>query len=412
MTLKDSYKTLSAKDFYYDLPNDKIAYHPLENRDDSKLLVYKNDTIIDDVFKNFVYFMDEKVCIVFNQSKVINARLKFFKESGAIIELFCIKPFHLEQNDFNRVLMSRHIAYWECLVGGKKKWKNKTEPIYIDLENKNTLKAFIHEEKEESTVIRFEWDSEFTFNELLVQYGLTPLPPYIKRNTDEEDKERYQTVFGNQYGSVAAPTASLHFTPKILLELKEKNITTSYLTLHVGAGTFLPMKDEWVHAHLMHEELIECTLECIESLITAKKNEKKILAVGTTSCRTLESLYWLGVKLITNTGIQWEGIGLKQWEAYELPSDISALDALYALKFFLLENNKQSILTQTQILIVPGYEFKLVDILQTNFHQPESTLLMLVSAFLGFDTIKKLYNHALENDYRFLSYGDCTLLFK
>lgn len=408
-----SIKNISAKQYFYELPDEKIAYFPLEERDQSKLLVYKSDSIIDDKFSNILDHISDKTLMVFNESKVINARLKFFKETGATIEIFCVKPVELEENNISNVLNTHGNCYWQCLVGGMKKWKNKLEPIYIDLNDKNVLKAYIHEIVDEKIIIKFEWEGNETFNDLLIKYGHTPLPPYIKRDDEEDDKNRYQTVFANNYGSVAAPTASLHFSENILNEIEKRKITKAQLTLHVGAGTFLPMKSEWIDQHSMHEEIMECTLENLITILEALHTQKNILAVGTTATRSLESLYWLGIKLINNIEINWDGIGLKQWEAYELqPKNISAFDALSALKEFMVSNQKDKIVTQTQIFMVPGYEFKIVDILQTNFHQPESTLLMLVSAFLGFDKIKEIYKHAIDNNYRFLSYGDCSLLFK
>ncbi|MBS1760996.1 MAG: S-adenosylmethionine:tRNA ribosyltransferase-isomerase [Bacteroidetes bacterium] len=413
-------KHIFIKDYTYTLPEECIAKYPLAQRDASKLLIYQEGFIEEDIYQNVSAHIPEGSLLVFNNTKVIEARLLFQKPSGGIIEIFCLEP-HTQYADITTAMMQQKKVWWHCLVGGASKWKNGQilEKKIIASDRIITLNAKFIEKRDNYFIIELYWSpEELHFAEVLHFAGAIPLPPYIKRKAEESDKDRYQTIYAKTDGSVAAPTAGLHFTQKIFDNLNEKNIHTAYATLHVGAGTFQPVKSDNIQEHEMHTEWIEVSEELIDELLN---QQQPIIAVGTTSLRTLESLYWIGLKLLKEdfpgTPLPNEVLFLKQWEAYQLMRyQTSPRVALQAIKDWLKKNSTTQIIAKTQILIVPGYEFKIVNGLITNFHQPQSTLLLLVAAFLG-DTDtnntmqwKKIYDYALKNNFRFLSYGDGSLL--
>ncbi len=399
---------ISIKDYSYSLPEEKIALFPLAQRDASKLLVYKEGKIEETVFANIAALVPPQTLMVFNNTKVMNARIRFKKITGAAIEIFCLEPLGII-TEYSSVMNTTQKMQWNCLVGGAAKWKNEVleKNILVDGEPV-VLKAKLIEKLSDAYCIELSWiPASFSFADIIEAAGDTPLPPYIKRSTDAEDSSRYQTIFALRQGSVAAPTAGLHFTENIFKKLAAKNISKTFVTLHVGAGTFKPVKAATMQHHEMHAEYMDVDEQTILQL---KKNIGKIAPVGTTSLRTIETLYWLGVKTFLNPGEKM--LFLKQWDVYEEPlvsSCISATDALQALLNWIQQNNRKNIFTQTQLLIAPGYRFRVANILVTNFHQPQSTLLLLVAAAIGNDW-KKMYDYALQNDFRFLSYGDANLI--
>jgi S-adenosylmethionine:tRNA ribosyltransferase-isomerase len=400
---------ISIANYNYDLPQSKIALFPLEQRDQSKLLVYKNQTIADEVFENIAAHIPEKSLLIFNDTKVINARILFSKATGSTIEVFCLEPTGAFTN-YETVMQATSSTTWKCLVGGAAKWQEDSLQKLVTIGGKKVLliaKKISHAEG--AYVIEFSWnDSTITFAEIIHEAGNVPLPPYLKRKADNTDENRYQTIYATHEGSVAAPTAGLHFTNAVLEKAAAKNIKKEFVTLHVGAGTFMPVKAAHMAEHQMHAEYINVTIPQIENV---RKNLGKIVAVGTTSTRTLETLYWLGVKVFLNKHIK--DLQLTQWEAYKpenVNAKLPAAKALDALLLWLKNNKLSQVFMQTQILIAPGYSFKIVNMLVTNFHQPKSTLLLLIAAALG-DNWQQLYNHALNNNYRFLSYGDSNLIF-
>ncbi len=396
-------QNISIQNYHYHLPDEKIALYPLDERDSSKLLIYKNGNIEESIYKNIYQYLPKNSLLIFNNTKVINARLLFTKPTGGIVEIFLLEPY---EQDYAVTLSSKKNCKWTCLIGGVSKWKEKS--LKLNVQN-TELSVQVLKKNSETYIIEFNWGNNISFAEILELVGNIPLPPYIKRKADEEDKQRYQTIYAAHDGSVAAPTAGLHFTDEVFKNLSEKNIKKKFVTLHVGAGTFKPVKAATMQAHEMHAEWIDVNIETIENLIANINNT--IIAVGTTSLRTLESLYWLGIKAIHQPKLK--QLRITQWEVYEelLPfKNIDATTALTALINWLKKNNLTKIFTQTQILIAPGYSFKLVNALVTNFHQPNSTLLLLVAAAVGNDW-KKIYDYALQNNFRFLSYGDGSLLF-
>lgn len=403
---------ISILDYTYDLPTQRIALHPMPERDSSKLLIYQNGVITEDIYKNIAGYLPAASLLVFNNTKVIRARIRFQKTSGGIIEVFCLEPYE-SINEYSQVMNKRSTVKWKCMIGGMSKWKeDHIERSWVDdkTNTKITLRATLIEKLSDAYVVEFSWTPpELSFAEVLEQAGDIPLPPYIKRTSGAEDTERYQTIYAKDEGSVAAPTAGLHFTPAIFNSLSAKDIQTAFVTLHVGAGTFKPVKAAIMQDHEMHAEWIDVTAELIEGLIA--NLDKTIVAVGTTSLRTLESLYWMGVKASLDP-LQ-KQLPIHQWEVYEPPlanSTITPVDALTALLHWLRTNNLQRLFTQSQILIAPGYPFKIANAIITNFHQPQSTLLLLVAAAVG-GQWRKIYDHALDHDFRFLSYGDGSLLF-
>ena len=401
--------TISIEDFNYHLPDQRIAKYPLAERDQSKLLVYQSGQIEQHVYKNLADQLKQDCLLIFNNTKVVEARLHFQKETGGTIEIFCLEPDD-QYEDITSAMLQQGKVYWKCLIGGAKKWKDGI----IRCETKNKESNIIIEAKKikqinDAFIIELSWsDISICFAEILHLAGSIPLPPYLNRKTETSDKERYQTIYAKHDGSVAAPTAGLHFTDHVFKELIKRNIETAYVTLHVGAGTFKPVKSATMKDHEMHAEFIDVNKATIQHILD--KLEQGIIAVGTTSLRTIESLYWLGVKTYLNPHLSMNEFTVLQWEPYEINADhISAEMALDALLNWMDSNNLQKIITKTQIIIAPGYKFKIMKGLITNFHQPQSTLILLVAAIIG-DEWKRVYQYALDNDFRFLSYGDGSLI--
>jgi S-adenosylmethionine:tRNA ribosyltransferase-isomerase len=474
-------KNISIVDYTYHLPEENIAKYPLSERDASKLLIYKDGVIETSLYKKLDQHLPKKSLIVFNNTKVVEARLLFEKSSGSNIEIFCLEPDD-RYGDITSAMLQKEKVYWKCLVGGAKKWKEPFLQKKIDATTH--LFARIEEKRNDYFLIEFNWsNSNLSFAEVLHDAGLIPLPPYLNRTVEEEDKTTYQTIYAMHNGSVAAPTAGLHFTENLMRKLKHQNVEPIYVTLHVGAGTFKPVKAATMQEHEMHAEFIDVSKESIEQLIS----NKTIVATGTTSLRTIESLYWMGVKIEERRqkgeggrekeevrrqkgeGEREEGedrkekgedrrqkgeggrekvedrrekgedrrqkgegerekredrkekmedrsedldeLSIKQWDAYELPQNISKATALQALLNWMNEQNLDRLICKTQIIIAPGYTLKVADGLITNFHQPQSTLLLLIAAIVG-DKWKDIYNYAMKNNFRFLSYGDGSLLWK
>lgn len=440
---------LHIADFTYELPEHKIARYPLEQRDQSKLLIWGSSQnlmgaghgsevlesdfapIRENIYANIADELPSGSLLVFNNTKVVEARLLFQKPTGGLIELFCLEPAD-QYEDITTAMLQKGSVQWKCLVGGAKKWKEGAVQLTVEaplggdgvavggegLRIEATKVAALPD----CFLIEFRWEpAGLSFAEVLHLAGDIPLPPYLNRATEEADKERYQTIYAKHDGSVAAPTAGLHFTESVFSKLSEKNILKEYVTLHVGAGTFKPVKAEQMKDHEMHAEFIDVTLETIEQLLAHV--EKGIIAVGTTSLRTLESLYWIGVKTIRNPAIASANLHVTQWEPYvsagetaenksgqkNIPKEYTATASLQSLLQWMQKNNASRIITKTQIIIAPGYSFKIIRALITNFHQPQSTLLLLVSAIVG-ENWKKIYQYALANEYRFLSYGDGSIL--
>lgn len=400
------YKNIKINDFTYHLPDERIAKYPLAERDNSKLLFYKNGLIEENSFKNCVEYLPENSQLIFNNTRVIHARLFFRKETGAKIEIFCLEP--IEPADYQVAFQKKKRVIWKCMVGNSKKWKTSILKQEVEIEGK---KIIIQAEKKEqignSFLIEFTWDKPISFAEIIEHAGTLPIPPYLNRETEDSDEETYQTVYAKIDGSVAAPTAGLHFTDDIFNQLSHKNISTNEITLHVGAGTFQPVKSEIISEHNMHHESVIIPKNIIEGFI---ENPDKIIAVGTTSVRSLESLYWIGLQIENNT-FNPNKPKVLQWEPYEKESNISTKKALQNIVDYLNKTNKSIIQFSTQIIILPGYNFKIIIGMFTNFHQPQSTLLLLISAFLG-SNWKKVYDFALANNFRFLSYGDSNLYLK
>ncbi|MBN8675490.1 MAG: S-adenosylmethionine:tRNA ribosyltransferase-isomerase [Chitinophagales bacterium] len=403
-------KYLSINDFSYSLPEERIASYPLAERDASKLLVFQNGTIKDDTYRNIATHIPAGSLLIFNNTKVVEARLVFQKPTGGQIEIFCLEP-HEQYPDITTGMLQQKKVQWLCLVGGASKWKKgQVLEKKITITGKEIiLSANYVEKRADCFVIELSWSpGTLSFAEILHYTGAIPLPPYIKRAVESDDAGRYQTIYAHFDGSVAAPTAGLHFTNYIFRQLEEKNIKKDFVTLHVGAGTFKPVKAAIMEEHEMHAEFIDINKSLIENLVT--NPDGNIIAVGTTSLRTIESLYWLGVKTVIDPAIHPSALSLTQWEAYELSEhNIPAKDALTALLKWMEQNNTDRLLTKTQIIIAPGYTLRITKALITNFHQPQSTLLLLVAALTG-DEWRNIYDHALKYDYRFLSYGDGSLL--
>jgi S-adenosylmethionine:tRNA ribosyltransferase-isomerase len=398
------------KDFIYDLPENRIAKYPLAERDLSKLLIYRDGNINENVYRNLDEYIPENSLLIFNNTKVIQARLHFKNSTGARIEIFCLEPSE-ENNEPSSAMTQKKSVKWVCLIGRLEKWKDK---IITFKTNDFSLNAEIAKQNGIEFTILFSWEpSHFSFAEILEQVGEMPIPPYLKRASEPIDVNRYQTVYAEQKGSVAAPTAGLHFSDLIFEKLKAKNAITDYVTLHVGAGTFKPVKSETMEGHNMHSEWIEVERKSIENIlhqISKTESNNNIIAVGTTSLRTIESLYWMGVKAHTNLELAIEELEVKQWDAYELQQNVTAKSSLTSLLSWLEKNKIEKLICKTQIIIVPSYHLKIANALITNFHQPNSTLLLLVAAIVG-DDWKTIYNYAMNNDFRFLSYGDGSILF-
>lgn len=397
-------KNISILSYSYSLPADRIALHPLDERDASRLLICKDEEIKEDICKHIDEYLPAQSLLIFNNTKVINARLLFQKSTGGIIEVFLLEPLG---PDYPTTLSATAKATWKCMIGGAGKWKEKNLKLKIrDIE----LTASLIDKLPDAYAVNFTWmPEEMSFAEVLENCGQIPLPPYIKRKAATEDNQRYQTVYAKDEGSVAAPTAGLHFTQQIFTRLAEKNIGKDFVTLHVGAGTFKPVKAATMNDHEMHAEWMEVSSTCIENILNQADNP--VVAVGTTSLRTMESLYWMGVKTIFQP--QLKQLGLNQWEVYEEPlanSGVTVEKSLQSLLSWLKDNKQDKLFAWSQILIAPGYTFKIANAMVTNFHQPQSTLLLLVAAAIG-DEWKKVYDYALNHGFRFLSYGDGSLLF-
>ena len=403
--MKDT-KHIKISEFNYPLPDERIAKFPLSNRDESKLLVYRQGEVTEDRFTSLPSYLEPGEMMVFNNTKVIQARLHFRKETGALIEVFCLEP--IQPNDYVLSFQQTQKCSWLCMVGNLKKWKEGTLKREVEIKGRTiTLSATRGECRGTSHWIDFAWDDDtLTFADVLEAVGELPIPPYLNRETQESDKQTYQTVYSKIKGSVAAPTAGLHFTERVLKSLDEHGIDREELTLHVGAGTFKPVKSEEIEGHEMHTEYISVNRRTIEKLIA---HGGKTIAVGTTSVRTLESLYYIGVLIHQNPEANQEELHVKQWMPYEPHPMLTPVESLQGILAYLDRHGMEALHTSTQIIIAPGYEYKIVKKIVTNFHQPQSTLLLLVSAFVKGDW-KKIYDYALGHDFRFLSYGDSSIL--
>lgn len=396
-------KDIRIENYDYALSDEKIAKFPLPQRDQSRLLIYKNGTISESVYANIAEQLPKNSFLVFNNTKVVKARLLFKKETGALIEIFCLEPL-----DFNgeptQAMAKKQNSEWTCLVGNAKKWKDGK--VFIKSNDGFEIYAEKIAKHNDAFHIKFSWNNNYTFSEVLAYLGELPLPPYMNRKAEKKDEETYQTVYAKYEGSVAAPTAGLHFTEGVLTSLKTQKHDYDFVTLHVGAGTFKPVDSEKIGNHDMHFEVIDVSLGFLKNLLEKIQQNQSIIPIGTTSLRTLESLYWLGVKAMKKESFS----HLLQWECYGLEKEnITPENALNFLINVLEKNNQTRLFAKTQLMIAPSYKFKIAHGIITNFHQPKSTLLVLVSAMIGNDW-KTVYNYALENDFRFLSYGDGCLL--
>lgn len=396
---------IKIKDYNYNLPSDKIAKFPVAERDHSKLLIYNKGEIQHDSFYNIVKYLPESALMVFNNTRVIQARMYFRKETGALIEVFLLEPSY--PASYEQMFQVQESCSWICMIGNLKKWKEgvlsrkiniQGEPVVITVEKTNEVHTGHN--------VKFSWTGNYSFSEIIDTIGELPIPPYLNRETEKSDLSTYQTVYSKIKGSVAAPTAGLHFTDRILAEIEAHGIERQEVTLHVGAGTFKPVKSEEISGHEMHTEYISVHRNTIERLIYHGGNA---IAVGTTSVRTLESLYYLGKRILLNPDVTQEELHITQWEPYDNEFNPSTIESLEALLSWYDRNNINVLHSSTQIIIVPGYSYHIVKMLVTNFHQPQSTLLLLVSALLHGDW-HRVYDYALQNDFRFLSYGDSSLL--
>ena len=395
---------ININDYDYPLPDERIAKFPLEERDSSKLLIYRGGEISQRHFSDIADVLPEGSLLIFNNTKVVRARLVMHKPSGARVEVFCLEP-HLPA-DYEHAFAVKGECEWSCIVGNLKKWKEGAVEIPFDYEGEHyTLQAYIAERGTREHIVRFEWKAPMTFGELLEYLGRIPIPPYLNRESEEIDNTRYQTVYSRFEGSVAAPTAGLHFTQPLIERMKTRGFDFAEVTLHVGAGTFLPVKDEDATKHAMHTEHFDITLA---TLLKLRENYGKIVAVGTTSVRTLESLTALAWRI--KCGRNYDDGVVGQWELYDIPAEFSGEEALSILILYMEQNGLERLRAATEIMITPlGYNYRIVRNIVTNFHQPKSTLLLLVSAYVG-DDWHRIYDYALENDFRFLSYGDSSVL--
>ena len=397
---------IHIEDYNYNLPDERIAKYPLPDRSSSKLLVYRDGNVISSVFSKIPEFLPENSLMVFNDTKVVPARLHFQRRSGAHIEIFCLEP--VQPNEYVTMFATSGSCRWHCIVGNVKRWKGDTLSLYNPesdpVVSSMDLQANLIERMGETSIVEFSWKDGSPFSKVLECCGRIPIPPYLNRDTESIDNERYQTLYARFRGSVAAPTAGLHFTDKVLEDIKLRGIDEQTVCLHVGAGTFMPVKSSLVREHTMHREPIVVTLSLIEKLL---RRDKPVIAVGTTSVRTLESLYYIGIKCIE----QGQPSDVDQWEPYSRDYPWSLEESLQAIASYLKNNSIDELKVGTRIIIVPGFKFRIVDMLVTNFHQPQSTLLLLISAFVGGDW-QTIYDYALGNVFRFLSYGDSSLLFR
>jgi S-adenosylmethionine:tRNA ribosyltransferase-isomerase len=395
------FKAIDIKTYTYELTDDRIAKKPVEPRDSSKLLVYQNGEVKHQQFTDLSDFLPSNSTLVFNDTKVIPARLHFTRSTGALIEVFLLNPI-LPSSVMAVAMEAKKTAVWKCVVGNKKKWKTDEVLTISHQITDQEITLSVSWENQDENQVRFRWNSDLQFSEIIEEFGKIPLPPYLNRAAENSDIEDYQTVYSKIEGAVAAPTAGLHFTDNVLDKIAAKGIKNVYITLHVGAGTFMPVKHDNALEHPMHNEQLVFTKEAIQGLI---ENIDSLIPVGTTSMRSLESLYWYGVKLIQNPDSEFFIEKLFPYEEQILPTSKEALEAVLA-KF----DGQNTLVGQTEIFIFPGYEFKLCKGLVTNFHQPQSTLLLLVAALVGEPKWKEIYQEALQNDYRFLSFGDSSLL--
>lgn len=397
---------INIKDYNYELPDSRIAKYPLEERDQSKLLEFRDSCITEHIFRDLPGLLPDNAIMVFNDTKVVPARLHFRRESGASIEVFCLEP-HLPV-EYNVNFASTGQCEWRCIVGNVKKWKGDVlrldNPDGDESVSLMNLRAELVERQGETSIVRFRWDNGAAFSAVLEACGRIPIPPYLNRDTESIDSERYQTLYAKYRGSVAAPTAGLHFTDAVLEAIRNRGIDTETVCLHVGAGTFLPVKSDNVAEHRMHREPFSVSLDFLMKL---RHGGHQVIAVGTTSVRTLESLYYVGVGIIE----EGEAKDVDQWAPYAREYDYSLEESLDAIIGYLKARGETSLRVGTRIIIVPGFRFRVVDVLVTNFHQPQSTLLLLISAFIGGEW-KPVYEYALAHSFRFLSYGDSSLLFR
>mgnify|MGYP003503999904 FL=1 len=397
---------INIKDYNYELPDSRIAKYPLEERDQSKLLEFRDSCITEHIFRDLPGLLPDNAIMVFNDTKVVPARLHFRRESGASIEVFCLEP-HLPV-EYNVNFASTGQCEWRCIVGNVKKWKGDVlrldNPDADEAVSLMNLRAELVERQGETSIVRFRWDNGAAFSAVLEACGRIPIPPYLNRDTESIDSERYQTLYAKYRGSVAAPTAGLHFTDAVLEAIRNRGIDTETVCLHVGAGTFLPVKSDNVAEPRMHREPFSVSLDFLMKL---RHGGHQVIAVGTTSVRTLESLYYVGVGIIE----EGEAKDVDQWAPYAREYDYSLEESLDAIIDYLKARGETSLRVGTRIIIVPGFRFRVVDVLVTNFHQPQSTLLLLISAFIGGEW-KPVYEYALAHSFRFLSYGDSSLLFR
>ena len=406
----DQVQHISILNYTYSLPDGQIPAYALPERDQSRLLIWNKGVITDDQFYNLPDYLPPGSMLVFNNTRVIRARLFFRKETGAKIEIFCLEP--LTPGDYSQSFSQTERCRWKCIVGNLKKWKDEVlvQPLTISGNQVNFRAKKIKYLNNQAYEIEFSWDNpQITFADLLESSGNIPIPPYLNRESEDVDLTSYQTVYSKIKGSVAAPTAGLHFTPAVFDALQNKNIDCEEVTLHVGAGTFQPVKSATIGGHDMHSEQFILSRDFITHLASF---EGKIIAVGTTSVRTLESLYFIGCKVLENPGIRHDQLEVNQWEPYQISrTDYPRRESLEALSAYLQHHHLSELSTSTRIIILPGYDFKVISGMVTNFHQPQSTLLLLIAAFLG-EEWRKIYEHALRNKYRFLSYGDSNLYLK
>ena len=407
-------KNIKIQDYNYELADERIAKFPMAERDHSKLLIYRHGEVSEDRFYNLPQYLPQGALMVYNNTKVIQARLHFRKDTGALIEIFLLEPFL--PADYEQMFQTTGRCQWLCLVGNQKKWKEGALSRELTIKSEEIkISATRLGEHGTSQLIEFEWDGKASFAEIIDVMGELPIPPYLNRETQESDKTTYQTVYSKIKGSVAAPTAGLHFTERVLEDIDRHGIEREEVTLHVGAGTFKPVKSDTIGEHQMHTEYIAVRRHTLERLIA---HGGQAIAVGTTSVRTLESLYYMGLKVMQNPDIQEDALHVNQWEPYDAALNeklkmknekCSVADVLQALADWMDRNGLTVLHSSTQIIIAPGYDYKVVKMLVTNFHQPQSTLLLLVSAFVKGDW-HKIYDYALAHDFRFLSYGDSSLL--
>lgn len=406
-------KKIKIKDYVYSLPQNRIAQLPLQDRDSSKLLLFEKGNISEKRFIEIDEYIPVDSLMIFNDTKVIRARLHFKKETGAVVEIFCLEP-HGDIKEIQNAFQKKGSCKWTCLLGNAAKWKSGLLEKAFKY-NKKNIKLIAEKESKNSdeNIIKFKWEpGELTFSEILNAAGEVPLPPYVKRGAVEMDKTRYQTVYAVNAGSVAAPTAGLHFTESVLNKLKTKNVNFGYVTLHIGLGTFRPIRSESLNDHVMHSESIFVSCKLIEMLLS--KPGKMVIAVGTTVLRTIESLYWFGLKILSQPKKNYDEIKIKQWDPYCFDKDHfkwTYEDSFSAVLDTMKKNGRDYLYGDTELMVVPGYKFRVTDALITNFHMPSSSLLLLVAAFIG-NEWRDVYEFALKNNFRFLSYGDSSLLFK